>query len=462
MKKFLQFIKLAIKSDESTDYTSIGINKALLLLSIPMVIEMSFESLFALADAFFVSKYVGINGMATIGLTESVLTIIYSIAWGISIASTAIIARKIGEKKPEDASKSLMQIINISLFIGIILSITGFIFAKDILTLMGASDELISEGINYAKIQFLSSPIIILLFSLGGALRGSGNASKAMNIMIIANVINIFLDFVFIVLLKFGIQGAAIATFTGRTIGVILQFIYFISGRHNIKLKIKKWHIEIKHCINIIKIASGGAGQFIIQSASWVFLIRILSEFGAEVVAGYTIAIRLIVFTILPSWGLANAASTLVGQNLGAGKPERAATSAWRSGYFNMIFLGAVAIFYFIYAKPLVNIFNENEVAMHTAIVCIKILCTGYIFFGFGMVMAQAINGAGDTFTPTLINFISFWLIEIPLAYYLAKYLNMKENGVFWAIVISESIMAVMVMIYFKAGRWKKTKLGYD
>ena len=461
IKNTIQLIRQAIKGDESLDYTGVSINKALVLLSIPMVIEMIFESLFALADAFFIAKYVGINGMATVGLTESVITIIYSLAWGISIAATAIVSRKIGEKKPREASKSLMQIINLSLFLGVILAFFGFIYAEDILRLMGASEEVISQGGGYTKIQFLSSPIIIMLFSLGGALRGAGNASKAMQVMIIANIINMVLDFLFVPVLNLGVEGAAIATLIGRGIGVVLQLVYIFSQHHNLKVNLKSWHIDFPHSWEIIKIASGGAGQFIIQSASWVFLVRILSDFGSEVVAGYTIAIRIIVFTILPSWGLANAASTLVGQNLGAQKPDRASSSAWRAGYFNMVFLGFIAIFFFVYSEPLVRLFNENPKVVETAVLCLKILCGGYIFFGFGMVMSQAINGTGDTFTPTILNIICFWLIEIPLAYYLAKYLDMRESGVFWSIIISESILAILAMIYFKSGRWKKHKLSF-
>jgi putative MATE family efflux protein len=461
MKRILELIKLAIKGDETIDYTGISLNKALILLSIPMLIEMVFESLFALADAFFVSKYIGINGIATVGLTESVLTIIYSLAWGISIASTAIISRKIGENNAKDASKALMQIINISVVIGIILSVTGYLFSEKIMLLMGASDEVIRDGLWYTKIQFLSTPIIILLFSLGGALRGAGNASKAMNVMIVANIINIILDFAFVVLIKYGVAGAAIATMIGRGIGVIIQLYFIFSHKHKLNIDIINWHFDLPHIWEIIKMSVGGAGQFIIQSASWVFLIRILSGFGSEVVGGYTIAIRLIVFTILPSWGIANAASTLVGQNLGAGKPDRASSSAWRAGYFNMVFLGIVAVFYFIYADPLVRIFSDNEKAIETAILSLKILCSGYIFFGFGMVMTQAINGSGDTYTPTVLNIISFWLIEIPLAYLLAIQFKFNEPGVFWAIVISESLLAILAMIYFKTGRWKKNKLAF-
>jgi putative MATE family efflux protein len=459
--KYLKLILKALKGDENMDYTSISINKALLLLAVPMVVEMSFESLFALVDAFFVAKYVGTNGMATVGLTESVLTIIYSLAWGISTAATAIIARKIGEKNPLDASKSLMQIINISGGIGIVLAAVGYYYSGEILKLMGGSDELIKEGIGYTQIQFLSAPIIMLLFSLGGALRGAGNAALAMNAMIIANLINMVLDFILIPVMGMGVEGAAIATITGRSVGVAIQLSAFFANNINLKLNLKKWFADWRLIFEILKISAGSAGQFIIQSASWVFLIRILSDFGSEVVAGYTIAIRIIVFTILPSWGLANAAATLVGQNLGAKQPERAAKSAWRAAFFNMAFLGLVAILFFIFARPLVMLFDENPVVMETGVECLQILCAGYIFFGFGMVMSQAINGSGDTKTPTVLNIIGFWVLQIPIAYILAVKLDWKQTGVFWAVVISESILAVLAILYFKTGRWKKNTIDF-
>jgi putative MATE family efflux protein len=459
--KYLKLILKALKGDENMDYTSISINKALLLLAVPMVVEMSFESLFALVDAFFVAKFVGTNGMATVGLTESVLTIIYSLAWGISTAATAIIARKIGEKNPQDASKSLMQIINISAGIGVILGAFGYFYSGEILKLMGGSDELIKEGIGYTQIQFLSAPIIMLLFSLGGALRGAGNAALAMNAMIIANLINMILDFIFIPIMGMGVEGAALATIIGRSVGVAIQLSAFFANNINLKLTFKKWFADWRLIFEILKISAGSAGQFIIQSASWVFLIRILSDFGSEVVAGYTIAIRIIVFTILPSWGLANAAATLVGQNLGAKQPERAAKSAWRAAFFNMAFLGIVAILFFIFARPLVMLFDKNPVVMETGVECLQILCAGYIFFGFGMVMSQAINGSGDTKTPTVLNIIGFWVLQIPIAYILAVKLDWKQTGVFWAVVISESILAILAILYFRTGRWKKNTIDF-
>lgn len=457
MKRILNLLKESLNGDESKDFTSISINKAIFLLSIPMIIEMIFESLFALVDAFFVAKYVGISGIATVGLTESVLTLIYSLAWGFSTAATALISRRIGEKNPLAAGNALAQVILISIVLGLIIAIFGFAYSEKILEMMGADSKVIEEGIWYTKIQFISSPIIILIFTLGGALRGAGSASVAMKAIIIANLINIFADFILIPILGFGVEGAAIATITGRSIGVIYQLYMLLNGNMELKLTKKALIPDFKLIKSIVLVASGGAGQFLIQSASWVFLTRILSQFGSEVVAGYTIAIRIIVFTILPSWGMANASATLVGQNLGANKPDRAETSAWRASFLNMIFLSLIAILFYVFSKDMVLIFTDSPKVIETASGCLKILSLGYVFFGFGMVMSQAINGAGDTLTPTLLNLVCFWAIEIPLAYYLANYIKMGYDGVFYSIIISESLLAVFAVIYFKTGRWKKT-----
>lgn len=457
MKRILDLLKESLNGDENKDFTSISINQAIFLLSIPMIIEMIFESLFALVDAFFVAKFVGISGIATVGLTESVLTLIYSLAWGFSTAATALISRRIGEKNPLAAGNALAQVILISIVLGLIIAIFGFMYSEKILELMGADSKVIEDGIWYTKIQFISSPIIILIFTLGGALRGAGSASVAMKAMIIANLINIFADFILIPILGFGVEGAAIATITGRSIGVIYQLYMLLNGNMELKLTKKALIPDFTLIKSIILVASGGAGQFLIQSASWVFLTRILSQFGSEVVAGYTIAIRIIVFTILPSWGMANASATLVGQNLGANKPDRAETSAWRASFLNMIFLSLIAILFFVFSKDMVLVFTDSPKVIETASGCLKILSLGYVFFGFGMVMSQAINGAGDTLTPTILNLICFWAIEIPLAYYLANYIKMGYDGVFYSIIISESLLAVFAIIYFKTGRWKKT-----
>jgi putative MATE family efflux protein len=456
LKKIILLIKESLSGDEQRDYTKISINTAIVLLSVPMVIEMFFEALFALVDAFFVAKYVGINGVATVGLTESVLTLIYSLAWGLSSAATAIIARRIGEKNQAEASKSVAQIILVSISIGVIIAIFGYFYSEKVLQLMGGSPTLIKDGIWYTKISFLSSPIIILLFTLSGVLRGSGSASMAMKAVIIANVLNIILDFIFLPIMHMGVEGAALATMIGRTTGIGIQLWALIGDSGKIKLYLKQFIPNKDLIINIIKVASGAAGQFLIQSASWVFLVRIISIYGSEVVAGYTIALRIIVFTILPSWGMANSAATLVGQNLGAKQPERAEKSAWTIAFLNMGFLFLIMLVFFGFSENFISFFDTNPIVLKTGSNCLKILAAGYVFFGIGMVITQAINGAGDTFTPTIFNIICFWGIEIPLAYYLAQNLELKQNGVFLSIIIAESILAIMAIVYFKRGRWKK------
>lgn len=459
MKKLFSLVKESLAHDENRDFTTLSINKAIFLLSLPMVIEMSFEALFALVDAFFVSRYVGIDGVATVGLTESVLTLVYSLAWGISIASTAVIARRVGEKNPIDGGKALAQIILISVFLGLLIAIFGFIFSKEILELMGAGEEVVATGLRYTQIQFLSAPIIILIFTLSGALRGSGNASTAMQSVIIANLLNIFLDFLYIPVFGMGVEGAAYATFIGRTVGVCYQLYALLGKKQVLKLTAPMFKPVKKIIINILKISAGSTGQFLIQSASWVFLVRILSIYGSEVIAGYTIAIRIIIFTILPSWGLANSAATLVGQNLGAGHPDRASKSAWTVSYINMAFLAFIALLFFFFAKPFVQFFDNTPQVVETGVLCLKILASGYVFFGIGMVITQAINGAGDTLAPTIFNLVCFWAIQIPLAYYLGETLGWHERGVFYSIIISESILAIIAIIYFKMGRWKNAQV---
>ncbi|MFN4085507.1 MAG: MATE family efflux transporter [Spirosomataceae bacterium] len=459
MNRIIQFIRDAFAADEHTDFTTLSIQRSIGLLAIPMIVEMGFEALFAVVDAFFVARFVGVTGVAVVGLTESVLTLIYSLAWGLSTAATALIARRIGEKKYQLAGLTIGQLFLLSGFLGLLLAVVGFVFSDTILRLMGGSEALISQGLWYTRISFLSSPVILLLFTLGGALRGAGFATQAMKAVIIANVINIGLDALFVGVLHWGVAGAAAATAIGRTFGVGIQLYYLFFGTQSIP--IYRRHLTPIYRISkqIIQLAAGGAGQFIIQSASWVFLIRILSSYGDEIVAGYTIGIRIIVFTILPSWGLANAAATLVGQNLGANQPEKAMKSAIQAAWYNMGFLALVALFFFVFAPELVGLFDQNPAVLKTGVECLQILCLGYVFFGFGMVMSQALNGAGDTVTPTWINLICFWIIEIPLAYFLAKQTSLEETGVFYAIVISESILALLALYFFRRGKWKTQKL---
>ncbi|RYU94752.1 MATE family efflux transporter [Emticicia agri] len=454
MRNFFKLLMQAIRGEEQ-NYTELNINRAIFLLSVPMILEMVGESLFAIVDAFFVARYVGVEGVATVGLTESVLTLIYSVAIGLSTAATAVVARRVGEGNKKEAGLAMAQVIIISLIFGIIVGILGFVFAEDILRLMGGDQHLIDNGANFTRIIFASSPSIILLYTLSGALRGAGDASTAMRSIILANFINIGMDFLLIPVMGMGVEGAAIATTIGRTIGVIYQLYAILRGNGNMQIEKSQFAPNGEVIKSLVNIGAGGTGQFLIQSASWIFLTRILSSFGSDVVAGYTIAIRIIVFTILPSWGLSNAASTLVGQNLGAGKPERAEASVWRVGLYNMGFLLLVGIIFSVFAKDFISIFNDNPKVVDVGVVCLQIICLGYVFFGYGMVIGQSLNGAGDTRTPTIMNLICFWALEIPLAYLFANVFNWGPSGVFWSIAISESILAVMAIFVFRMGRWK-------
>ena len=457
MRKIFSLVKESFENEDA-DFTSMSINKAIFMLSLPMVIEMFFEALFALADAFFVSRYVGVQGVATVGLTESVMTIVYSMAWGISAAATAIVARRTGEKDYGAATHATIQVLLVSTALGLILGIPSFFYSGEILKIMGADGSLIEQGIWYTRLQFLSSPIAILLFSLSGALRGAGKANTAMKAVILANIFNIGLDFIFIAMMNYGVKGAAIATIIGRSIGVMYQLYYLIDFKNLLKHteRFKPDFLVIK---NILRISGGSAGQFLIQSTSWIFLVMILATYGSEVIAGYTIAIRVIIFFILPSWGLANAGATILGQNMGANKIERGIQSVWKISWINSAFMGIIAILFYIFSEAILNLFEHKTVVVEVGAQCLEILAFGYIFFGIGMVVVQAINGAGDTFAPTLFNILCYWVIELPLAYFLANNLNMGYKGVFYSIIISETLWTIIAVLYFRTDRWKKTKV---
>lgn len=459
--KFIQYFKIAVSGQEK-NFTSGNINKAIFMLSVPMILEMVMESLFAVADVFFVSK-IGVNAVATVGLTESVLTIIYSIAIGLSMAATAMVARRIGEKKNKEAADTAVQSIIIVIAISTLLSLSGIFFASDILALMGASEALISEGVGYTRLMLVGNFNIMLLFLINGIFRGAGDASLAMRSLWLANILNILLDPLFIFGLgpvpAFGVEGAAIATNIGRSVGVAYQCYFLWKGSSVIRIKrenfIMKWNIIWK----LIRISLGGMGQFLIGSASWIFLVRIISIFGSDALAGYTIAIRVVIFTILPSWGLSNAAATLVGQNLGAGQPERAEQSVWKAAKYNMIFLASVSVIFFIMAESIIRLFTPEPQVIYYGRLCLQYVCLGYIFYAYGMVISQSFNGAGDTKTPTIINLICFWLMQIPLAYILSVWLNLGPQGAFMAIAISESCLALISIYIFRKGKWKTIKV---
>lgn len=420
------------------------------------------ESLFAVVDVFFVAK-IGTEAIATVGLTESVLTLVYSIAIGVSTAATALVARRVGEDNRRGAATTVGQVILVSLAFAVLMGVPGFLFAEDILQLMGGDERLIANGAGFTRMIFASSPAIILLYTLSGCLRGAGDASVAMRSLWLANGVNILLCPVFIFGLgpfpELGVMGSAVATTTGRTIGVLYQLYALTRQKGGIHVLRSDLAPDMGLIRNLLSLAVGGTSQFLVGSASWIFLTRLLSTFGSDVVAGYTIAIRIIVFTILPSWGLANAAATLVGQNLGAGQPERAETSAWRAAFCNMLFLAAVGVGFFLGATQIVGLFDRNVRVVEIAVDCLRVFCLGYLFMAYGMVLSQSLNGAGDTRTPTLINIVCFWLIEIPLAYVLAHGLNWGPPGVFWSVAISETLLAVIAIFVFRRGRWKTVQV---
>lgn len=457
LSRVFKVLVSALKGEE-TEFTKGSINRAIILLSIPMIAEMIGESLFAIVDMIFVSR-ISVNAIATVALTETPLMIIYSLAVGLSMAATAIVARRVGEKKFTRAADAGFQAILLAVFIGVVFGLGGFVFAEDILRMMGGASDLIAEGVGYTKIMYAGNLSIILIFLINGIFRGAGNASIAMRSLLLANFLNMVLDPIFIFGLgpipAFGIEGAAIATTTGRTVGVIYQLIHIFNGSSLIKLTIKNLVIRVKTIVEIIKIGSAGIGQFLVETLSWLFLVRIVAEFGTDYVAGYQLAFRVIVFTLLPSWGMANAAATLVGQNLGAKKPDRAETSVWRTAKWNTIFLIGVALVFSIFSEQVLSIFDQSGVVLETAIQALQIICFGYIFFAYGMVIGQAFNGSGDTYTPLWINIVVFWLIQIPLAYVLSVMYDWGPSGVFFCIAFCHSLYAVVAIVLFRRGKWK-------
>lgn len=456
-KNILRLLKESLNGEEK-EYTSGSINRAIFMLSVPMILEMSMESVFALADVFFVSK-LGKNAIATVGLTESMLYLIYAVAIGVSMATTAVVSRRTGEKNKDGAAHAGMQAIYIGTFMSILIGVAGVIYAKDLLLLMGGSEEMVADNYLYTSIMLGSNIVVLLLFLINGIFRGAGDASIAMRSLWIANLLNIVLDPLLIYGLGpidgLGLKGAAIATAIGRGTGVCYQLYHLYKGKGFIRVLRKHMGIDLPIIGNLLKLSLGGTAQFLIASASWIFLVRIIARFGSDAIAGYTIGIRMISFTILPAWGMSNAAATLMGQNLGAKQPERAEQSVWRTALFNMLFLTTVAIVFFIGAPQIIGLFSKEPMVMQYGIDCLRYVCMGYIFYGYGMVLAQAFNGAGDTRTPTIINFFGFWVLQIPLAYLLATTLGLGPKGVFSAIAIAESAMAVAAIFIFKRGRWK-------
>lgn len=444
------------------EFTTGSIDRAIFLLAVPMILEMVMESLFAVVDIYFVGK-LGKEAVTTVGLTESVVSIIFSVGIGLAMAATAVVSRRIGEKDGDGAARSAVAAITVALGVSLVLAVLGVVFAKDILTLMGEDPALIDAHIAYPRIVYGSSPIIILLFLINGIFRGAGDASVAMRSLWLANGLNIVLCPLLIHGVGpwdgLGLQGAAWATTIGRGSGVLYQFYRLRKGSGVLHILKKHVRAEAELVTQILKIGAGGTGQFLINSASWIVLARIVSSFGEAAVAGYTIGIRVLVFTILPAWGISNAAATLVGQNLGAGNPARAEKSVWRTAFFNVIFMGLVTLIYWLAAEPIVRFFSNDPAVIAYGMDTLRFVCSGYVFFAYSLVVLSSFNGAGDTRTPTLLNFCAFWLFQIPLAWVLAKELDWGPQGVFWAIAISESCLAVAAIMMFRRGRWKKVQV---
>ncbi len=449
-------VKQSLNGEEQ-DYTKGSIRKAVFLLAIPMILELSLESVFAVVDMFFVSK-LGQNAIATVGLTESVITIIYSIAIGLSTAATAIVARRIGEKKPEDAAHAGAQSLIIALLVTLVLSVAGMVYAGEILGLMGASEDVVREGTIFTRIMMGGSLSIILLFLINGIFRGAGDAAMAMKSLWIASLLNIILCPVLIHF--FGLKGAAIATVIGRSSGVLYQCYHLFKGSGMLTFHRHHFSFDMPLIRSIVTIAWPATLQFIIASGSWIVLAKLVAETGGTTAsAGYQIAIRNVVFFILPAWGLSNAAATLVGQNLGAKEMERAEKSVWLTATYNAIFMSGVMILFIFFANPIIRLFTNEEAIVAYGVRSLQIIGAGYIFYGIGMVMTQALNGAGDTRTPTVINFVCFWMFQIPMAYFLARGMDMKADGAFIAIPVAETAIALVAWYFFKKGKWKTIKV---
>jgi putative MATE family efflux protein len=444
------------------DFTEGNLRRAIVLLAIPMVLEMAMESLFAVVDVFWVAR-LGANAMATVGLTESVLMLVYCGAMGLSMAATAMVARRIGEKDAEGAAIAAVQALMVGIVASVVVAFGGSALATQLLQIMGASPEVIATGGRYAAVMLGSSVSIVLLFLNNGVFRGAGDAAIAMRVLWVSNFINLVLDPCFIFGLgpfpKLGVAGAAVSTVIGRSIGVVLQLWILFNGSGRIKIAARQFRANWDVMKRLVRVALNGMFQYAVGQTSWMVLVRLVSTFGSAAVAGYTVAIRIILFAILPSWGLSSAAATLVGQNLGAGKPDRAERSVWLTGFYNMVFLGLVAAVFIIFPEPIVRIFTNEADVIPIAVDCLRVVSYGNLAYAYGMVMVQSFNGAGDTLTPTIVNIFGYWLFQIPVAYLLAFRTSLGTAGVFAAIPIAETAIAIVGVTLFRRGRWKKKRI---
>lgn len=455
-------IRHALAGSPDEDFTRGSLPRAIALLAVPMVLEMSMESVFAVVDVFFVGR-LGPDAVATVGLTEAVLTLVFAVAIGLSMATTAMVARRIGEKDREGAQVAAVQAIGIGVAVSVVVGVAGIVGAPDILRWMGGSPQVVAGGSGYTAVLLGGSATVVLLFLINGIFRGAGDAVIAMRSLWLANLINIVLDPCLIFGLgpfpELGVTGAAVATTIGRGTGVLYQLAALGSDRGRITIRRYQVRVNLAVTLRLLRISVGGILQFLIATASWVALVRILALFGSTALAGYTIALRIVIFVFLPAWGLSNAAATLVGQNLGAGRPERAEKSAWLTAIYNTVFLTGLGVVFLLFADPLVAVFTPDPAVRAVGARCLRIISLGYPFYAWGMVMVQAFNGAGDTNTPTVINFFCYWLFQIPLAYGLAHMTGLEETGVFVAVAVAESVLAVVGVLVFRRGGWKSREV---
>jgi len=442
------------------DFTEGSIDRAIVLLAVPMVLEMCMESLFGLVDVFWVAR-LGPDAMTAVGLTETSLTLVFVIALGLSVGATALVARRTGEKDKAGAGVAAAQAILAGLFTSAAIAIAGYFLAPDILRVMGGSDNVVRIGSGYTRMILTGSATIFLLFLINAVFRGAGDAAIAMRVLWIANAVNICLNPCLIFgwgpFPEMGVTGSAVGTTIGRGIGVLIQLWVLISGRSRIQMQLSQVRLNFGVMLKLVRLSLSAMFQYFVQMAGWIALVRIMASFGSAAVAANTLALRIILFVILPSWGMANAAATLVGQNLGAGKPDRAERSVWRTGFYNMAFLGVVGIVFFVFAGPIIGTFTKDAEVRTLAVTALRIFSCGNICYAYGMVLTQAFNGAGDTFTPTVLNLICFWLVWIPLAYFLAFHTALGLTGVFVAVVAGDTLLAALAIVWFRRGLWKST-----
>jgi len=444
------------------DFTEGSISRAIVLLAVPMVLEMCMESLFGVVDVFWVSR-LGADAVATVGLTETALTLIFVVALGLSMGATALVARRIGEKDEQAAGLVAVQAIIVGLVVSGTTAIFGYFFAPNLLHIMGGSDSVVKLGSGYTRMILSGSATIFLLFLINAVFRGAGDAAIAMRVLWVANIVNICLNPCLIFGLgpfpRLGVTGSAVGTTIGRGVGVLLQLWVLTSGRGRLAVHASQLRVDLMVTWRLIRLSLNAILQYMVQMASWIGVVRIIASFGSGATAAYTVTIKIIIFAILPSWGMSNAAATLVGQNLGAGKPERAETSVWRTGLYNMYFLGAIGLLFIAFAPQIVSLFSSDPAVVPLAINGLRLLSCGNISYAYGMVITAAFNGAGDTATPTVLNLLCFWLCQIPLAWTLAFHTGLGPNGVYGAVVVSDSMLAALGILLFRRGKWRQVKV---